>query len=74
MATVLRLAVPGYRYKLKGKIHESGYRTQNEFAKAAKLDIAELSKILYGLTPTKPGLHKIADALSMSVGELKRLL
>jgi len=74
MAEVLRIAVPGYRYQLKAAIHGAGYKSQTEFAKAAQIDMSELSKILHGLMPTKPGLHKIANALSMTVGEVKRLL
>jgi predicted transcriptional regulator len=74
MAEVLRISVPGYRYQLKAAIHGAGHRTQREFAESAGIDVAELSRIMHGLNPTKPCLRKMADALSLTVGEFKRLL
>jgi hypothetical protein len=71
---VLRATLPGYRYKLKAAIHGAGFRSQNDFAQTTGIDPAELSRILNGLNPTKPGLRKIADALSMTVFELKQIL
>jgi transcriptional regulator with XRE-family HTH domain len=74
MARALRIANPNYRYKLKAAIHAAGFRSQSEFAEVNGLDQNELSRILHGLMPTRPGLRKLADALSMTIFELKQIL
>lgn len=73
MPAVLRRKT-GYRYLLKAHIHAAGYRSQVDFARAAGLDVAELSRILHGLNPTKPGLRKIAATLRLSVSEVEEML
>lgn len=74
MARALRIANSNYRYRLKAAIHAAGFRSQAEFAQETGLEQAEVSRILNGLTPTRPGLRKLADALSMTVFELKQIL
>ena len=74
MARALRIANPNYRYKLKAAIPAAGFKSQSDFAEANGLDQHEISRILNGLMPTRPGLRKLADALSMTVFELKQIL
>jgi hypothetical protein len=74
MPQVLRVNVPGYRYDFRAAIAKAGFRTQSEFAEAAGIDQAEISRILHGLRPTKTGLHKIAETLALTINEVKQLL
>ena len=74
MAKVLRVLPANYRFKLKSAIINAEFKTQGEFCRAIDLDEGEMSRILYGLAPTRPSLHKIAKGLKLNVTEVKKLL
>ena len=63
--------IPRYRHKLKAQIHLAGFRTAQEFAKAAGLDTADLSKTLNGIMlPPIKIQKKIAATLGLSLSDL----
>ena len=64
-----------YRYKLKGKIHSSGFRTLTEFSERINVDVSRLSRVCSGWEIPSPGLkEKMAKGLEITSQELKALL
>ncbi len=66
---------PKYRYSLRAKIHEAGYRTLTEFSKHVGVDTGRISRICSGWEIPSPGLcEKMVSSLGVTVRELKALL
>ncbi len=67
--------LPSYRLQLKSRIHAAGYRTSQEFARAANVDAAEVSRTLNGiLLPKLEKQEKMAAALGLTLDGFGQLL
>jgi hypothetical protein len=67
--------LPDYRFQLKAQIATAGYRTITEFARAVRVDISRISRIVGGWENPSPKLARsMAEALSLTAKELKDLL
>jgi hypothetical protein len=66
---------PTKRTKLKGEIYKNGYETIKQFAGDAELNYVTLSRIISGYVfPTPRMQHGLADALAITLRELRELL
>jgi len=66
---------PRYRYHLKGKIHESGFRTIGEFSRTSGIDISRISRIVNGWEyPSTILQEKMKRVLKMNSEEFLSLL
>lgn len=66
---------PAYRFVLKGRIHQSGYRTVGEFSKDIGVNPARISRVVCGWEiPSHPLQKKIAEKLGLSPEEMEKVL
>lgn len=66
---------PRYRYELKARIINSGFKNLSKFAKEIGSDISVLSRVCAGWELPGPNLQeKIRERLSLSLSEFKNLL
>lgn len=66
---------PKYRYGLKSKIIGCGYGTLTEFSNQNGIPLPMISKIIKGWEiPTVPFQKRLANALGMTLTELRELL
>jgi plasmid maintenance system antidote protein VapI len=66
---------PPYRYKLRARLAERGYRTQRELAEAIGLRPDRISRVISGWEIPSPELaRRMADRLGMTLEELRSLL
>ena len=64
-----------YRFFLKGRIHEAGFKTIGGFAGRVGAHISTISRIVNGWEVPSPGLQeRMAKELGLTIGELGRLL
>lgn len=66
---------PKYRFALRAKIHEAGYRTLTEFSQAVGTNLPLVSKICSGWElPSVPLSRKMAKKLGITLREFERIL
>ena len=66
---------PKFRFKLKARIIEVGYRSLTEFSVKVPMDLALTSRIVNGWVYPSPRLaQKMADLLGLSIREFQDLL
>jgi len=66
---------PKYRYGLRAKIHESGFRTLTEFSKDVGVNIARISRICSGLElPSVDLSRSMSSKLKITLSDLHSLL
>ena len=66
---------PDFRFALKARIIESGYRSAAQFARSIGITFQTLSPIINGWKIPSPGLQKrLAEGLGLTLAELKHLL
>jgi len=66
---------PQYRFSLKSKIIEAGYRSVGDFARQHGIDDCRLSRIINGWELPSKRLHRsIAKGLGITLREFKELL
>ncbi len=66
---------PRYRFKLKAKMLEAGFKTQDGFHRTTGIDRAIVSRVINGFQIPEPRLQsKMADALGVTLVELRELL
>jgi hypothetical protein len=66
---------PKYRYKLKARIFEAGFKTVQEFAAAAGTDPSRVSRVIGGWEfPSDCLARSMADALRVSAQDLEQML
>lgn len=66
---------PEFRFALKARIIEAGYRTLTDFSREAGVDLARISKIISGWELPGPKLQRsIAKHLGITITELNQLL
>ena len=66
---------PKYRYGLKARLAQCGYRTAAQFCRAADLDPATFSRIVNGWElPSVEIQRRLCFYLGLSGGELRELL
>ena len=66
---------PPYRFALKARIIESGFKTLSEFSRDINYDLGRISRVVSGWEVPSPALQKaISRGLNISVSELRRLL
>ena len=65
---------PKYRFSLKARVHEAGFKTNTEFSKEVGVDLAIVSRVINGWTlPSPTTARKMAAALNMTPREFARL-
>jgi len=65
---------PKYRYQLRAKISEAGFRTITKYSEACGVGVAKISRVVSGWE--LPGLklsHDMASTLGLSLDELGEL-
>ena len=66
---------PPYRFALKARIIESGFKSLSEFSGAIGHDLGRISRVINGWEIPSPPLQKaIARGLNMPLADLRRLL
>jgi len=61
---------PKYRYQLRAKISEAGFRTITQYSKVCGLNISQVSKVVSGRElPTPRVSYSMANKLGVSVEE-----
>lgn len=66
---------PSFRYGLKARIIEAGYRSMTEFASQIQVTDGRISRILNGWELPSPDVQKrITKRLSITLRELQTLL
>ena len=64
-----------YRYQLKAKIAEAGYRSTRELCRVGGLDETYVSKVLNGWMLPGPTLEgKLANMLGLTIREVRGLV
>ena len=65
---------PKFRYRLKAKIIEEGYRNLTDFSNGIGIDLPRVSRIICGWEyPSLIFQRKAADALGVTIKELQTL-
>lgn len=66
---------PKYRYALRARIHQAGYRSLTEFSRELGVNVSRISRICSGWElPSRALSRKIAEELGMTMRELKDVL
>jgi hypothetical protein len=66
---------PRYRFRLKGKIHEAGFRTMAEYAEAANVDASKVSRVVGGWEfPSKLLAERLRRPLDVTLDEFCNLI
>ena len=67
--------VDRYRYKLRARITEAGYKSIVSFAKAAELPASRISRVVQGWEIPSPNfISRMADILGIDDAELEDLI
>ena len=66
---------PTFRYVLKARIYEAGFKTMGLFADRIGIDLSKISRIVNGWEIPSPKIQqKISEELDITVKELRELL
>ena len=66
---------PAYRFKLRAKMFELGFKSEKDFATAAGVKTSTINNVVNAWRFPGPELQsKIASGLNVSLPELKKLL
>jgi len=66
---------PGYRFRLRAKIFESGFKTVGEYAEIAGVGASRISRILNGWErPTLNLAEKMSKPLNLSIDDFSQLM
>jgi hypothetical protein len=66
---------PGYRFRLRAKIFESGFKTLGEYAETAGVGVSKVSRIINGWEiPSLNLAEKLRKPLDLSIDDFSQLL
>ena len=65
---------PKYRYRLRGKISEAGFRTISKYSEAVGVNVARMSRVVSGWElPSLKLSHSMAEKLELTIDEFGEL-